>query len=211
MKSTAMPARRSLTCSRAFAPQLSPANRRAARRWRTQRRRTGDRRGYRSLLRRVYAPTTRRWSSPEMSTTDGLCQGPRFFGAIPLRSCPVWSELNPRPAPETTVEAQFPFPFEFSISHTRFPATRSTGSRDQHAGNAARESAFSFYKALIESNIALAIETDADTQLKGGLLHIFIVSTQAMPAAKLHQSLQRRSIPCSVTVSIRISSSRRNA
>ena len=100
----------------------------------------------------------------------------RFFGAIPSKKLPVWSELNPKPAPETTVEAQFPFPFEILDLAYAIPGDTQHGEPAISTLATLLENQRSpFYKALIESNIALAIETDADTQLKGGLLHVFIV------------------------------------
>jgi zinc protease len=100
----------------------------------------------------------------------------RFFGAIPSKRLPVWSELNPKPAPETTVEAQFPFPFEILDLAYAIPGDTQHGEPAISTLATLLENQRSpFYKALIASNIALAIETDADTQLKGGLLHVFIV------------------------------------
>lgn len=125
------------------------------------------------------------WYAPNNATlvvagdvdhVTAFAKAQRFFGAIPSKKLPVWSELNPKPAPETTVEAEFPFPFEILDLAYAIPGDTQHGEPAISTLATLLENQRSpFYKALIESNIALAIETDADTQLKGGLLHIFIV------------------------------------
>lgn len=125
------------------------------------------------------------WYAPNNATlviagdvdhVTAFAKAQRFFGAIPSKKLPVWSELNPKPAPETTVEAQFPFPFEILDLAYAIPGDTQHGEPAISTLATLLENQRSpFYKALIASNIALAIETDADTQLKGGLLHVFIV------------------------------------
>jgi zinc protease len=125
------------------------------------------------------------WYAPNNATlviagdvdhATAFAKAQRFFGAIPSKQLPAWSELNPKPAPETTVEAQFPFPFEILDLAYAIPGDTQHGEPAISTLATLLENQRSpFYRALVQSNIALAIETDADTQLKGGLLHVFIV------------------------------------
>lgn len=125
------------------------------------------------------------WYAPNNATlviagdvdhATAFAKAQRFFGAIPSKKLPSWSELNPRPATETTVEAQFPFPFEVLDLAYAIPGDTQHGEPAISTLATLIENQRSpFYRALVESNIALAIETNADTQLKGGLLHIFII------------------------------------
>ena len=58
----------------------------------------------------------------------------------------------------------------------RFPAIRKRGEPAVSTLATLIENQRSpFYRALVQSNIALAIEANADTQLRGGLLHVFII------------------------------------
>lgn len=100
----------------------------------------------------------------------------RFFGAIPSKPLPAWTEPNPVPAAQTTVEAQFPFPFEILDLAYAIPGDTQPGEPAISTLSTLLESQRSpFYRALVETNVALAIEANADTQLKGGLLHVFII------------------------------------
>ncbi len=100
----------------------------------------------------------------------------RFFGAIPSKKLPAWRDRNPVAAAPTTVEAQFPFPFEIVDLAYSVPGDTQPGEPAISTLSTLIENQRSpFYRALVESNIALGIETNPDTQLKGGLLHVFIV------------------------------------
>jgi zinc protease len=127
----------------------------------------------------------REWYAPNNATlviagnvehASAFAKAQRFFGAIPSKKLPPWSELNPKAAPESTVEAQFPFPFEILDLAYAIPGDTQPGEPAISTLATLLENQRSpFYRALVQSNIALAIETDADTQLKGGLLHVFII------------------------------------
>ncbi len=125
------------------------------------------------------------WYAPNNATlviagdvdhATAFAKAQRVFGAIPSKKLPPWSERNPKPASGATVEAQFPFPFEILDLSYAIPGDTQHGEPAISTLATLLENQRSpFYKALVQSNIALAIETDADTQVKGGLLHVFII------------------------------------
>jgi zinc protease len=99
-----------------------------------------------------------------------------YYGSIPPKKLPVRPDVNPSPAPGQTVEAQFPFPFEILDLAYSIPGDTQPGEPAISTLATLIENQRSpFYQALVQSNIALAIEANADTQLQGGLLNIFIV------------------------------------
>src|SRR6202034_515868 len=136
----------------------------------------------------------REWYAPNNATlviagnvehATAFAKAQRFFGAIPSKKLPPWSELNPKPAPESTVEAQFPFPFEILDLSYAIPGDTQPGEPAISTLATLLENQRSpFYRALVQSNIALAIETDADTQLRGGLLNVFLVLNPGHHAAE---------------------------
>lgn len=99
-----------------------------------------------------------------------------YFGGIPARRIPHHDYVDPRPAKGAVVQAAFPFPFEVLDMAYAVPG-------DTQAGEPAvstlatliQDESSPFHHALVDSNIALGIEAESDTQLKGGLLHVFIV------------------------------------
>ncbi|MBV8197741.1 MAG: insulinase family protein [Candidatus Eremiobacteraeota bacterium] len=100
----------------------------------------------------------------------------RYFGAIPAKRLPPRPNLRPIPSRGRSVEAQFPFPFEIVDLAYSVPGDTERGEPEISTLSTLLENERSpFYRALVESNIALAIEASADTQLRGGLLHVFIV------------------------------------
>lgn len=100
----------------------------------------------------------------------------RYFGAIPAKKLPPKPNLNPHPASGQTVEAQFPFPFEILDLAYAIPGDTQAGEPAVSTLATLLENQRSpFYKALVETNVALAIEADSDTQLRGGLLNVFII------------------------------------
>ncbi len=127
----------------------------------------------------------REWYAPNNATlviagdidhATAFAKAQRFFGSIPSKKLPPWTEPNPKPAAETTVEAQFPFPFEVLDLAYAIPGDTQHGEPAISTLATLFENQRSpFYRALVQSNIALAIEANADTQLRGGLLHIFII------------------------------------
>ena len=100
----------------------------------------------------------------------------RFFAAVPSKKLPTREQLNPVSAPGKTVEAEFPFPFEIIDLAYAVPGDTQHGEPAISTLATLLENQRSpFYRSLVQSNIALAIEANADTQLRGGLLHVFIV------------------------------------
>jgi zinc protease len=100
----------------------------------------------------------------------------RYFGAIPEKKLPPKPNLNPHPSPGQTVEAQFPFPFEILDLAYAIPGDTQPGEPAVSTLATLLENQRSpFYQALVETNVALGIEANSDTQLRGGLLNVFII------------------------------------
>ncbi|HKU81290.1 MAG TPA: insulinase family protein, partial [Candidatus Tumulicola sp.] len=100
----------------------------------------------------------------------------RYFGKIPRKKLPPALDRTPVAATGKTVEAEFPFPFEVLDLAYAIPGDKQAGEPAVSTLATLLENQRSpFYQALVQSNIALAIEANADTQLRGGLLHVFII------------------------------------
>ncbi len=137
----------------------------------------------------------------------------RYFGTIPSKKLPQTPEHNPVAATGQTVEAEFPFPFEVLDLAYSVPGDKQAGEPAISTLATLLENQRSpFYQALVQSNIALAIETDADTQLRGGLLNVFIIlnpghsgaEAQAVFQATLDQALKGGFSPDMVTAAKRL-------
>jgi zinc protease len=100
-----------------------------------------------------------------------------YFGAIPRKTLPKRTEVHPTAVTHTvTVASDLPFPFAIVDLAYAVPGDTETGEPAIDALGTLIENQLSpFYAALVQSNIALAIQTDEDTQLKGGLLHVYII------------------------------------
>jgi zinc protease len=115
----------------------------------------------------------------------------RYFGAIPAKHLPSKSKADPVAAPGQTVEAQFPFPFEILDLAYSVPGDTERGEPAISTLATLLENQRSpFYRALVESNIALGIEANADTQLRGGLLNVFIILNPGRSAAEAQSVFQ---------------------
>jgi len=101
----------------------------------------------------------------------------QYFGAIPRKTLPKRTEVHPTAVAHTvTVTSDLPFPFAVVDLAYAVPGDTEAGEPAVDALGTMIENQLSpFYQALVESNIALAIETNEDTQLKGGLMHVYIV------------------------------------
>ena len=110
----------------------------------------------------------------------------RFFGAIPSKPLPPRQERAPVvTSQEKRVEAQFPFPFEIVDMAYAIPGDTEHGEPAiSTLATLLEDERSPFYSALVQSNIALGIESNADTQLKGGLLHVFIILNPGHTAAE---------------------------
>ncbi len=115
----------------------------------------------------------------------------RDFGAIPGRKLPAYKPPHPTAATGKTVEADFPFPFEVLDLAYAVPG-------DTEPGEPAISTLSSlipnergpFYQALVETNIALAVQANADTQLRGGLMHVYIVLNPGHSGAEAQRIFQ---------------------
>jgi zinc protease len=115
----------------------------------------------------------------------------KYFGHIPAHPVPAHAAVRPRAAQGQSVEAEFPFPFEVVDLAYAVPG-------DTEPGEPAISTLASlipnergpFYQALVESNIALDLSANADTQLRGGLLHVFIIMNGGHNAAEAEQVFQ---------------------
>ncbi len=115
----------------------------------------------------------------------------RFFGSIPARQLPPRPNLTPIATRGESVEAQFPFPFEIVDLAYAVPGDTERGEPAISTLSTLLENQRSpFYRDLVQSDIALAIEASADTQLKGGLLHVFIILNPGHTAAEAQAAFQ---------------------
>jgi len=115
----------------------------------------------------------------------------RYFAAIPSKKLPPKENSSPMAATGRTVEAQFPFPFEILDLAYSVPGDTERGEPAISTLATLLENQRSpFYQALVESNIALAIEANADTQLRGGLLNVFIVLNPGRSSAEAQSVFQ---------------------
>ncbi len=115
----------------------------------------------------------------------------RYFGGIPARKLPAHPMQHPVAATGKTVEAEFPFPFEVLDLAYAVPGDTEPGEPAiSTLANVISNERGPFYQALVESNIALEIEANSDTQLRGGLMNVFIVLNPGHHAAEAQQVFQ---------------------
>jgi zinc protease len=106
-----------------------------------------------------------------------FAQAQRYFGAIPRRTLPARTEIHPTPVSHTVaVTSDLPFPFGIVDLAYAVPGDTEPGEPAVDTLSALIENQLSpFYAALVQTNVALALQANEDTQLKGGLLHVYIV------------------------------------
>ncbi len=101
----------------------------------------------------------------------------RYFDPIAARKLPARQAGDPVPVNHTVrVESTLPFPFEVVDFAYAVPGDTEYGEPAvstlvQAIGNQLSP----FYQALVQTNVALAVEAQQDTQLKGGLFNVFVV------------------------------------
>lgn len=127
----------------------------------------------------------REWYAPNNATlvvagdvdhATVFAQAKHFFGGIPARPLPPRPHADPVAAHGKTVEATVPFPFEIVDLAYAIPGDTEPGEPAVSTlATLIANQRSPFYQALVQTNVALAIETNPDTQLRGGLLNIFIV------------------------------------
>lgn len=115
----------------------------------------------------------------------------RYFAAIPRRKVTPRPAVHPQAATGKVVEAEFPFPFEVLDLAYAVPGDTEPGEPAVSALAALIPNQRGpFYQALVESNIALQINADSDTQLRGGLMHVYIVLNSGHDAGEAQRIFQ---------------------
>ncbi len=115
----------------------------------------------------------------------------RTFGDIPARTLPARHPSHPTASTGAVVESTLAFPFEvldlaYAVPGDTEPGEPAISTISTLISNQRSP----FYQALVQSNIALGIEAQADTQLKGGLLNIFIVLNPGHSASEAQAVFQ---------------------
>lgn len=115
----------------------------------------------------------------------------RYFGAIPRRTLPAFTPQHPQAATGKVVNAEFPFPFEVLDLAYAVPGDTEPGEPAISTLSALIPNERGpFYQALVESNVALAVEANADTQLRGGLMHVYIILNPGHTGTEAQQIFQ---------------------
>jgi zinc protease len=127
----------------------------------------------------------REWYAPNNATlviagdvnhTTAFAKAKQYFGDIPSHTLPPKPTTSPVAATGKTVEAAFPFPFEVLDLAYAIPGDTEAGEPAISTLATLIENQRSpFYQSLVQTNIALGIEANADTQVRGGLLNVFII------------------------------------
>lgn len=115
----------------------------------------------------------------------------KYFGPIPARTVPAHHLVRIPAAAGQTVEAEFPFPFEVLDLAYAVPGDTEPGEPAiSTLATLIPNERGPFYQALVQSNIALDISANADTQLRGGLMHVFIILNTGHTATEAQQIFQ---------------------
>ncbi|MBV8489623.1 MAG: insulinase family protein [Candidatus Eremiobacteraeota bacterium] len=140
------------------------------------------------------------WYAPNNATlvvagdvdhTAVFSKAQRYFGAIPAKKLPHKPNLDPVAKPGQTVEAHFPFPFEVVDLAYAVPGDTQKGEPAiSTLSTLINNERSPFYEALVQSNIAVALDSNADTQLRGGLLNVFIVLNPGHTADEAQRAFQ---------------------
>lgn len=127
----------------------------------------------------------RTWYAPNNATlvvtgdvraADVFALAQRDFGSISAKTLPARPSEHLTPATGKTADSQFPFPFEILDLSYAVPGDTEPGEPEiSTLATLLNNQRAPFYKALVQSNVALAVNANADTQLHGGLLNVFIV------------------------------------
>ncbi len=116
----------------------------------------------------------------------------RDFGAIPRRTLPAHAGAHPKAATGKVVDAEFPFPFEvldlaYAVPGDTEPGEPAISTLSDLIPNERGP----FYQALVETNVALTVEANADTQLRGGLMHVYIILNPGHTGAEAQQIFEQ--------------------
>ncbi|HVA28994.1 MAG TPA: insulinase family protein, partial [Candidatus Baltobacteraceae bacterium] len=142
-----------------------------------------------------------RWYAPNNATlvvagdidhAAVFAKAQRYFGSIARKNLPAKPQTDPIPVSHTvTVESDLPFPFTIVDLAYAVPGDTEAGEPEISTLDALVGNQLSpFYQALVQSNVALAVETQEDTQLKGGLFHVFIVLNPGHTTTEAQQIFQ---------------------
>lgn len=113
------------------------------------------------------------------------------FGVIRARKLPAHNAVHPTAATGKTVDAEFPFPFEVVDLAYAIPGDTEPGEPAVSVlSYLLQNQRGPFYQSLVATNVALAVEANADTQLRGGLMHVFIVLNPGHTGAEAQQIFQ---------------------
>ncbi|MBV8727523.1 MAG: insulinase family protein, partial [Candidatus Eremiobacteraeota bacterium] len=100
----------------------------------------------------------------------------RRFGKIGSKSLPARPSQHPVAASGKAVESPFPFPYDVVDIAYAIPGDSEPGEPAVSTlATLINNERGPYYRALVESSAALAVTANADTQLRGGLMHVFIV------------------------------------
>lgn len=115
----------------------------------------------------------------------------RDFAAIPARKLPAHAFVHPKAATGKVVEAQFPFPFEVLDLAYAIPGDTEPGEPAVSTlATLIPNQRGPFYQALVQSNIAVELDANSDTQLRGGLMHVFMVLNPGHTGAEAQRAFQ---------------------
>ena len=105
-----------------------------------------------------------------------FAQARKYFGTIARRTLPKYVDKRPIPTSGAVVESTLPFPFEVLDLAYAIPGDTEPGEPAiSTLATLIENQRGPFYQALVQTNVALAVQANSDTQLKGGLLNVFIV------------------------------------
>ena len=115
----------------------------------------------------------------------------RDFGSIPKRTLPAYTPPHAKAATGKVVDAEFPFPFEVLDLAYAVPGDTEPGEPAiSTLADLIPNERGPFYQALVETNVALAVEANADTQLRGGLMHVYVILNPGHTGAEAQQIFQ---------------------
>lgn len=115
----------------------------------------------------------------------------RLFGRIPAKRLPNHPSEHPAAAKGKIVESPFPFPYDVVDIAYAIPGDSEPGEPAVSTlATLINNERGPFYRALVESSVALAVTANADTQLRGGLMHVFIVLNPGRKAAEAQAIFQ---------------------
>jgi zinc protease len=114
-----------------------------------------------------------------------------YFGGIAPKKLPAHRDLHPAASHGAVVESNLPFPFEVLDLAYAIPGDTEHGEPEVSTLSTLIPNQRSpFYQALVQSNIALAVDAQADTQLRGGLFNVFIVLNPGHTASEAQTVFQ---------------------